>query len=431
MELITYIEKGYSVEIRVLHRGSYWDGWGFESHEEIELEASWKISINSKDLDTFTVELCSFETPNEVSNEFDSEEIVVTNKDKSIIGKDGVPLIDTLNKAIYFMAHFRGHHRQEKFVYDDYLTLENGIEELFDYFNTCGDESYKLFSEVVEIKYSKGKKEEIELFIGSSMMASNVDNGLFKLLSLLKLKQKLPYYHVPPRLSSLGLRIKGIKPIIYCAVPLLEGVNLLSMLRRFDEYQYFEDPELDVSLNEINYSIPTLNGRAYMINLGDILEVFYECDEFNYPIGTEFDFINIKNRYYSMPKINGQLYMPKNVRVLYKGEDHFVDYSTDYISDALFVNHHLKKGNNPIFKKAWSKENINLEIDRADLSYINIFLRNVSFLALDVNTYGREIYRILGFHYDKWAFANDTKSELIYLNSEGATVNKNGRSKRT
>ena len=32
MELITYIEKGYSVEIRVLHRGSYWDGWGFESH---------------------------------------------------------------------------------------------------------------------------------------------------------------------------------------------------------------------------------------------------------------------------------------------------------------------------------------------------------------------------------------------------------------
>ena len=51
MELITYIEKGYSVEIRVLHRGSYWDGWGFESHEEIELEASWKISINSKDLD--------------------------------------------------------------------------------------------------------------------------------------------------------------------------------------------------------------------------------------------------------------------------------------------------------------------------------------------------------------------------------------------
>ena len=54
----------------------------------------------------------------------------------------------------------------------------------------------------------------------------------------------------------------------------------------------------------------------------------------------------------------------------------------------------------------------------------------MSFLALDDDIHGSEIYRILGFHYYKWAFANDTKSELIYLNSEGATVNKNRRRKR-
>jgi hypothetical protein len=407
MQLEEYLDKGYSVEIRVLHRGSYlggWD-WGFEENKEIELEASWRILINPKDIDNLYVEFCPVENPTNRFEDYYSEEIVVANKDKSVIGfLEEESIINSLNENIESITYRSGYNHQKEYVFNDYLKLEVSLWDLFEQFENDFDHSYRLFSEVIEINYYKGKEKKTDLFVGSSRdAASNHRNGIFTLLSLLKFEQKFPYYHVAPELANIGLRINGIKSIISCAVPYFEAVNLLSVLSRFSDYEGNDDPKTDMSMNEFIYTLPTLNGRVYKVNLGDILEVLWndEFRETSLPL-VDFEFFITKNGYNHIPNTRGLLDMPKNIRVLYKNASHFIDYNLvtdEYCED--FSLDHLYKCNHPVANRFFD-DVLNITADETEFNIIRIYMRNVPFLALDIFCYGPNIYNILGFHYFRW-----------------------------
>jgi hypothetical protein len=456
MNLKERLAKGHSFEIRVIHRGQFWGGWDGEfspdssQYQSIknELLASWKLSIDSKKLKNIKVELTSYKNNEDYYDDGQdyselgkSEEIVLRNDDKKIKKEYDLEVIDILNINL-FQKTLKAKNLLKADVpvkFEDFLAqgeklIENDqVNDIWsDYFMEYGDCTFNLFMEVVEIKTKVGRKTYTELFLGTGVF--NI--GFFKFFSCLKLKQKLRFYHKPPLLAKIKLRIKGMKPLISCAVPIIEAYNLNNMIKYFDrDYVGKGDLDSDAGLNDVLYYLPTLGGKLYLINLGDIQEIHTSNTEndgdFKLVRPYKFRFIVDENNG-SMPKCDGQLYMPNDVRILYKDTNHFVDMDIEqYMSGFEFAFRHYAKGNDFLITELWCPSF--QEFSSRDGGNISIALRNISFLAIkapDLNSFLNPIFGILGRHYENYWSANDDKSEMLYLNSKNQVVDKNGKIKR-
>lgn len=422
--------RGDSVQIKIFHKGCNLDGWGsgYTDNDDFkeEFEATWVIKCKGNNKNRISIELLEY-ILNDKYFPYGSEE----SRKK---GHEFIPEIKILKVDEYVREEFDLllENIKEKYnpIDQEEITLDE-FKELDWYAHQDDyDHSYKLFQEIVEIEWNNGKKIFREAFQGSSHEVGRVMlmnewgdfRTFFDMFSKLEFQQSFVFYHIPPLVSDIKLRIRGVKPLIRCIVPHREFLNLHNMWKNFDNHNE------GITISDFIYVLPTLNGRIYYINLGEIQELIYELDENNrtYPVRKIF-----KNEDYGEYTTPGKdiLYMPSDIHVLFKNENSFIDID---IYDTLerVARYNLcdvqwlkdEDMHREIGIKEWiTNHNLQRFLPRNNYSVIKLI--NITILALDYRMIPGKKFGALGYHYSNFCYLNPEQ----YRNSKNEIVDRSGK----